>query len=300
VTPLADALGALSERPHRISAAAFPAGLAGLDQPGLYSWWVDEAGAADLSRGLRVDLVGGRIYIGQAGADSAKAGIPSASTLRSRIGGDHLGGRVRSSTLRRTLAGTLLAPLSLVVVGRKKLGTVSEARLSAWMREHLSLAIWGAGSGKELAALEEAVVAALRPPLNVDHMPEGELRSRVLQLRAVVLAGIDDLWTEPDPALSDWRRILAEYGEAFDGYRYAKAVRRCECAEVAGEVWQRREQEGRFTNSFADLRCALFWLQRTVHSAEQSPGWQPEGDLPQRVADLYRAIRVAWEAEHGQ
>jgi hypothetical protein len=300
VTRLTDALAALDGQPVRIPAAAWPSGLNGLDEPGLYTWWVDEAGAADLSCGLRMALPEGRIYIGQAGADSSKAGVSSASTLRSRIGRDHLGGRVGSSTLRRALAAILLARLSLVLVDKKKLDAASEARLSAWMKEHLSLAVWGAGSGAGLAALEEAVVAALRPPLNVDHMPVSELRTRVLRLRAVVLAGIDDLWSAPDPALTDWRRILGEYGQAFDGYRYAAAVRRRECAEVADDVWRRREEEGCFTSCFADLRCALFWLQRWVHSAEQSPGWESDGELQGRVRRLYAAILAAWAAERGE
>ena len=126
------------------------------------------------------------------------------------------------------------------------------------------------------------------------------MRRRLQELRAVVLHGIDDLWVAPDPELTDWRSILGEYGQAFDGYRYAKLVRRRECADVAAEVWRRREAKGRFASSFADLRCALYWLQRCVHSAEQSPGWEPEEDLPGRVADLYEAIQEAWDAEHGQ
>src|SRR6185369_16326052 len=35
--------------------------------PGLYSWWVDQAGAADLSRGLGLPVAEGLIYAGLAG-----------------------------------------------------------------------------------------------------------------------------------------------------------------------------------------------------------------------------------------
>ena len=87
VTPaLAGALVALDTDPRCIQASAWPGNLTGLDRPGLYAWWVDAAGAADLSAGLQIELLPGRIYVGQAGAASSRAGIASASTLRSRIG----------------------------------------------------------------------------------------------------------------------------------------------------------------------------------------------------------------------
>ena len=41
---------------------------AGFRLPGLYSWWVDEAGAADISRGLGLPVKAGLIYAGLAGA----------------------------------------------------------------------------------------------------------------------------------------------------------------------------------------------------------------------------------------
>jgi len=295
MTPLSDALIALGEHPRCISAAAWPGVLPGLDRPGLYAWWVDAAGASDLSHGLGLELPVGRIYVGQAGASSSHAGIPSASTLRTRIGNDHLGAKVGKSTLRRALASILLSPLSLVVVGRKRLDPRSEARLTAWMQGHLSIAVHGVDSGEHLVSLEEQAVKALQPPLNVEHMPPSPMRRRLQELRAVVLHGIDDLWVAPDPELTDWRSILGEYGQAFDGYGYAKLVRHCECAEVADEVWRRREEEGRFASPFGDLRCALFWLQRCVHSAEQTPGWRPDGELERRVRLLYGAVLSAWQ-----
>ena len=233
-------------------------------------------------------VTAGRIYVGQAGAASSVAHHPSASTLRSRIGGNHLGGKVRSSTLRRTLASVLLAPLALELLGPKLLGAPSEARLTEWMRRHLSLAVHGVHSGEHLADLEKRVVDSLLPPLNVDHMPAGPLRERLRQLRAVVRHGIDDLWTAPDPALADWRGILGEYGQDFDGYRYARLVRRRECPEVLDEVLRRLKSEDEATPTFGDLRCALFWLQRCVHSAEQSPGWEPGDELEADVTSPLR------------
>lgn len=65
----------------------------GLRQPGMYSWWVDGAGAATLSGGLGHRLEPGLIYAGLAGATHTKSGKESSNTLWGRISGMHLGGR---------------------------------------------------------------------------------------------------------------------------------------------------------------------------------------------------------------
>lgn len=294
-----DALRSLDTEPCCIPAPAWPDALTGLDRPGLYAWWVDAEGADALSAGVGMTVPAGRIYVGQAGAASAVAHHPSAATLRSRIGRNHLGGKVRSSTLRRTLASVLLAPLALELLGPRLLSAPSEARLTEWMRTHLSLAVHGVDSGEQLAELEKCVVRELQPPLNVEHMPACLLRERMRGLRAIVLHGIDDLWTPPDPALADWRGILGEYGQAFDGYRYARLVRRRECPEILDEVLRLLKSEDEAAPTFGDLRCALFWLQRCVHSAEQSPGWEPGDELEADVQRLYAAILLAWQTTWG-
>lgn len=46
------AIAALDELPKRIGARDWPGCFADLDQPGLYSWWVDAAGATELAIGL--------------------------------------------------------------------------------------------------------------------------------------------------------------------------------------------------------------------------------------------------------
>lgn len=170
-------------------------------------------------------------------------------------------------------------------------------QLSQWKQGHLAVAVQGVDPGVHCAEIEKHVVEVLLPALSVEHMPPSQLRGRLLELHTIVVHGIDDLWVAPDPSLSDWRKILVEYGLAFDGYRYAKLVRHRECAEVADEVWRRFEEERRFTSSFADLRCSLFWMQRWVHNAEQSPGWEPSPELEDRVHRLYAAIQEAWRRE---
>src|SRR5947199_276794 len=86
------ALPVLDAGAERIRATEWPGTLAGLDQPGLYSWWTDAAGAAVLSDGLRIDLPPGRIYAGLTGATKWPSGKAGTMTLRDRIGGNHLRG----------------------------------------------------------------------------------------------------------------------------------------------------------------------------------------------------------------
>lgn len=185
-----------------------------------------------------------------------------------------------------------------MLVGPKRLTIESEARLTTWMGRHLSLAVCAVDSGAQLAALEAQVVEELHPPLNIDHVPSDELRRRLLELRALITTGKSSLWVAPDLSLTDWRGILGTYGQDFDGYQYASAVGR-ECSAIADEVWRRHKARGHFLSSYAELRCALFWLQRWVHNAEQTPGWQASTKLQERVQQLYLGIGEAWRKEGG-
>jgi hypothetical protein len=83
---VADLVGRLSDRAQALSPADLIArGPGGLRVPGLYSWWADEGGAADLSRGLGLPVAAGLIYAGQAGATKWPSGTRSAGTLWDRI-----------------------------------------------------------------------------------------------------------------------------------------------------------------------------------------------------------------------
>ncbi len=79
---VAAALDALDRDPLIVSASAWSSGLAGLDRPGLYSWWVDAQGAEMLSRGLGHAVVPGRIYAGLTGATKWPSGKTVKNTLR--------------------------------------------------------------------------------------------------------------------------------------------------------------------------------------------------------------------------
>jgi len=177
------ALEALDEDPIVISASEWPHGLHDLDSPGLYCWWVDGRGACELSAGLGLPVYPGRIYAGQTGAGS------SSSTLHGRIGGNHLRGSIEGSTLRLTLGAVLAEQLSLEKVGRKKFSADSEARLSSWMAERLSIAVYPFSDRQSLGDLEARVVSQLDPPLNLDHCDRSTpLRARLKDLRRSLAA----------------------------------------------------------------------------------------------------------------
>ena len=99
--------------------------------PGLYSWWVDDQGAADLSRGLGLPVPGGLIYAGQAGATRWPSGKRSQGTLWGRITGMHLGGAAEFSTFRRILSAILRPVLGL--------DAEDDPKLSAWISTRLGV-----------------------------------------------------------------------------------------------------------------------------------------------------------------
>jgi len=177
------ALEALDGQPTKVRACDWPGALTGLEMAGLYSWWVDESGAGNLAEGLALPLAPGRIYAGQAGAIRWPSGTVSATTLGSRIGGNHLRGSVEGSTFRLTLASILSGNLALERIAPERLSSSSEARLTQWMRAHLSVAVHPVPNRSVLGHLEAQVVARLDPPLNLDHCEPSPIRGRLSALR---------------------------------------------------------------------------------------------------------------------
>jgi hypothetical protein len=171
-----EALTALAREVVTVPARDWPGGLRHLDQAGLYSWWVDAAGAQELSAGLAYPIAEGRIYAGQAGATKWPSGKRGTRTLAGRIGANHLNGRIRGSTFRLTLAASLLEPLSLVQVTAKQIDGESEQRLSDWMRAHLAVGAMPFPERDPLGDLEHRVLVELDPPLNLEGMPRTPLR----------------------------------------------------------------------------------------------------------------------------
>ena len=177
------ALRDLDGAPERIAASDWPGPVVGLDQPGLYSWWVDGAGAKELTGGLGHRIPPGRIYAGQTGATKWPSGRTSTATLGSRIRGNHLGGSISSSTFRQTLAAVLATPLELVVTAPLKIERESEQRLSKWIRAHLQVAVHSVQERDPLKDLEERVLECLDPPLNLEGMRLTPTRATLSGLR---------------------------------------------------------------------------------------------------------------------
>jgi hypothetical protein len=150
-------------------------GRQGLMSPGLYSWWVDGEGAADLSRGLGQPMAVGLIYAGQAGATRWPSGKRSANTLWGRIRGMHLGGAAEFSTFRRTLAAILRPVLGL--------DGEDDPRLSAWINARLRVIAVAVPNADHLGDIETAVLGILDPPLNLRGRPPTPIRVRLADLR---------------------------------------------------------------------------------------------------------------------
>lgn len=167
---------ALLDGSRRVHASEFPGNVAGLGQPGLYAWFVDEAGARTLSRGLGHAVEPGLIYAGQAGAGST-------ATLASRVGRQHLRGNVRGSTFRFTLAAVLAGELGLQGAGGRHLAGDGESKLTGWMLDHLAVAVVPIDDHDIVGGLERLVLARLDPPLNLEGMGSTALRTTLSALR---------------------------------------------------------------------------------------------------------------------
>ncbi|WP_261773872.1 DUF6884 domain-containing protein [Rhodococcoides corynebacterioides] len=146
----------------------------GLRSPGMYSWWIDEAGAADLTRGLRHQVDAGLIYAGLAGA-TRTGGSTSANTLWGRIATMHLGKRHEFSTLRRSLGAVLAQAYGLSVI--------DEVGLTQWMHVHLRVVAIPVAHADTLDSLETEILSELDPPLNLAKVAKTPLRRQLSALR---------------------------------------------------------------------------------------------------------------------
>lgn len=184
-----DRLGTyLEDASNARSASGFPGNARDAESAGLYSWWADEAGRGLLGQPFGVVLPP-LIYAGQTGATTKRSGTTRVSTLRSRIGGNHLGGNVQSSTFRKTLTAILIGPLRLELATPNKLTPQSNVELTAWMHAHLRVATIGVDDREGLAELEEAVLEQLDPPLNLMGMASTPIRVELRRLRSALGAG---------------------------------------------------------------------------------------------------------------
>jgi hypothetical protein len=70
------------------------------------------------------------------------------------------------------------------LVGR--LDPAGNVRISSWIAEHLRVAIVAFPDRDRLGSIEEAVVAAIDPPLNLDHCAPSAIRVQLRTLRAML------------------------------------------------------------------------------------------------------------------
>lgn len=155
---------------------------AGLREAGLYAWFVDEVGAADLTRGLGGRVPPGLIYAGQTGAGTSSA------TLRARVVGNHARGNIRSSTFRLTLAAALSRTLALRPTTFRHTTPDGEARLTTWIANHLIVTVYPFADRQSLLGLEAAVIERLDPPLNLDHVLPTPIRAALTAGRRPYMA----------------------------------------------------------------------------------------------------------------
>jgi hypothetical protein len=158
----------------------------GLHSPGLYSWWVDTHGAADLSQGLGVTVLPGLSYARLAGATRAKSGRKSKNTLWGRIKTMHLGGRHEFSTFRLSLGSESYRPMSRtrsILAETNGPAGIDESALTGWMHAHLRLIAVPVADADTLGAVETEVLTDLNPPLNLDKVRRDPRRTQLSALR---------------------------------------------------------------------------------------------------------------------
>ena len=162
--------------------AEFPRDVERASHAGLYAWHGDDV-ALDVVRDVLGAPAINPLYAGQAGAESSVVGKPSGATLASRIRSNHIRGNTRVSTFRRTWAALLWDQLGLNCTRPRTLDPEGNIRLTAWMIEHLRVAMVPLDDRARLGVIEGQVLASLDPPLNLNKVASTDSRRRLRDLR---------------------------------------------------------------------------------------------------------------------
>lgn len=154
MTAIDEVVRALSAEPVPIRDAEprIPSG------PGLYAWWGGPGLLPPITGTPHPTVTSVHLYYIGIGGD-----------LAARMVDRHVRGGTGASTLRRSLAGLLQRQeqyRTRWTTTRVVLVPDDERRLTAWIREHLSVT-WVEHADPD--AVEPAVIRAMRPPLNIDH-----------------------------------------------------------------------------------------------------------------------------------
>jgi hypothetical protein len=140
---------------------------------GFYAWWASKTILPKVPVYPHPSEPWRLLYIGVApGRDPARRRSGSRlSTLRSRVGDQHIGGNTGSSTLKLALAALLLDERAYRPHQRSKkvvLDRADNLDLTEWQTEHLRLT-WAERRTPWAGGLEAAVIAEMQPPLNWQH-----------------------------------------------------------------------------------------------------------------------------------
>jgi len=152
---------------------------------GVYAWWAAPSVFPALPGPPNSNVPSLRLlYLGRA------------TSLRGRILRNHLR-RSGSSTLRRTLAGLLVAEgYRTAWTDRVVLVSADEKRLTAWMHAHLRLT-WA--EDPEPATVEAELVRRLHPPLNVHGIDPEHLQPAVVAAKNAYNTSSGPVQPSPQP-----------------------------------------------------------------------------------------------------
>jgi hypothetical protein len=158
------------------------------DAGGIYGRWFDTPlPGVPLEKTLRVGSHR-LLYVGIAPRAPSAAGSVSKSTLRRRIGRNHLGNRIASSTLRRSLAG-ILSENENLTIGRSRNDRASmshdhEAKLTGWIVDHAAVSFMPHDKAWEI---EDAIIRSGTPNLPINIKGAGHNFASHLKKMRVVL-----------------------------------------------------------------------------------------------------------------
>jgi hypothetical protein len=182
----------LGDPGHAEPCSAFPIASDRGSFMGVYAWHGDASADALVSKALG-PVCPGPLYFGRA-----------STTLNKRIVRDDLR-NTKASTFRRSLAATLWDELELRCAGPNTTEAASDARLTEWMLEHLSVAVVPIFDRYNAVQIESDVVRELDPPLNTVKVMNSAGRTRLRRLRRLHLSVSDAVFDE----VEELRKIRA-------------------------------------------------------------------------------------------
>ena len=169
---LFDLIEALGDRRRAVPAGDFNANAPDARRSGINVWWADEEARRQIEDTLGMPFATGPIYIGQ-----------TTRTLAHRVLDEHLEGSTRNSTLRWSLTAILMKTSAFADQHPDAHALRRSPALSAWMREHLAVAIFPV-EARQLKQAEQAALARYDPPLNQQNAPTSS--AELTRLRELV------------------------------------------------------------------------------------------------------------------